>query len=142
VQTLTARDLQQRLRGAGVLPTLQRMAVASVMLARPVHLTAEQVLDRARQTLPEISRATVYAVLRHFVRQGLLKELPIEGASTVYDSNLSPHHHLYDVDTGAVVDLPAEALQVAGVAQAVQGLSLAGVDVILRVRGLGAAPRA
>lgn len=88
--------------------------------------------------MPGISRATVYAVLRHFVRQGLLKELPVDGAATVYDSNLAPHHHLYDVDTGAVVDLPAEALQVSGVAQALGGLSLAGVDVILRVRGLNA----
>ena len=139
MQALTALDLQQRLRSAGVLPTLQRMAVASVMLARPVHLTAEQVLSSARARLPDISRATVYAVLRRFVRQGLLKELPIDGAATVYDSNLAPHHHLYDVDTGAVVDLPAEALQVSGVAQALGRMQLAGVDVIVRVRGLAAA---
>lgn len=140
MQVLTSLDLQQRLRSAGVLPTLQRMAVAGVMLARPVHLTAEQVLLQARERLPDISRATVYAVLRHFVRQGLLKELPIEGAATVYDSNLAPHHHLYDVETGAVVDLPAEALQVDGVTQALGGLQLAGVDVIVRVRGLAAPP--
>jgi Fur family iron response transcriptional regulator len=138
MQALNALELQQRLRSAGILPTLQRMAVADAMLARPTHLTAEQVLERARTRLPGLSRATVYAVLRYFVRQGLLKELPIEGAATVYDSNLAPHHHLYDVDTGTVADLPAEALQVAGVAQAVRGLTLTGVDVILRVRGLGA----
>ena len=34
--------------------------------------------------------------------QGLLRELPIDGEATVYDSNLTPHHHLYHEDTGEV----------------------------------------
>lgn len=134
MEHLAAPALQQRLRDAGILPTLQRLAVASVLLPRPVHLTAEQVLVLARAHLPGLSRATVYAVLSHFVRQGLLKELPVEGAATVYDSNTAPHHHLYDVDTGEVTDLPESALQVLGLAGATGGYALQGVDVILRVR--------
>ncbi len=130
-------DLQRRLRDTGILPTLQRLAVASVLLPQPVHMTAEQVLEASRRHLPELSRATVYAVLRLFVDQGLLKELPIEGGATVYDSNVQPHHHLYDVETGQVCDLPAGQLQVHGLPAALAGLELAGVDVIVRVRGLG-----
>jgi len=129
-------QLQQRLRGVGIVPTLQRMAVAAVLLPQPAHMTAEQVLEAARLRLPGLSRATVYAVLQLFVRQGLLKELPIDGAATVYDSNLQPHHHLYDVDTGRVRDLPDSQLQVLGLGEAVAGLELTGVDVIIRVRGL------
>ena len=33
-------DLVQRLRSAGLQPTRQRLAVAAVMFAQPVHLTA------------------------------------------------------------------------------------------------------
>lgn len=132
--TWTSPDLQLRLREAQVLPTLQRLAVATVLLARPAHMTAEQVLSAARKHLPDISRATVYSVLQLFVRRGLLKELPIDGGATVYDSNTSPHHHLYDVDTGEVTDLADDQLQVLGLPAAVQGLELAGVDVIIRVR--------
>jgi Fur family iron response transcriptional regulator len=126
--------LQQRLRAAGVLPTLQRVAVAAVLLARPAHMTAEQVLRAARVQLPEISRATVYSVMQLFVRQGLLKELPIDGAATVYDSNVAPHHHLYNVDTGEVSDLGADQLQVIGLPALGDGLELSEVDVIVRVR--------
>lgn len=126
--------VQRQLRQAGVLPTLQRLVVASVILQRPQHLTAEQVLVASRERMPEISRATVYATLQLFVRHGLLKELPIDGAATVYDSNTQPHHHLYDVETGEVVDLPQEALQVLGLQAAAAGMRLEGVDVILRVR--------
>jgi Fur family iron response transcriptional regulator len=129
-------DLQQRLRSAGIVPTLQRLAVASVLLPRAVHMTAEQVLEAARLRLPGVSRATVYAVVQLLVRHGLLKELPIDGAATVYDSNVRPHHHLYDVDTGRVRDLPDGQLQVLGLGEAAAGLELTGVDVIIRVRGL------
>lgn len=127
-------SLRQRLREVGVLPTLQRLVVAAVMLDRPRHMTAEQVLQAAREREPRISRATVYVVLQLFVRSGLLRELPIVGAATVYDSNVQPHHHLYDIDSGVVSDLPDDRLTVLGVAEAIGGLQLAGVDVIVRVQ--------
>lgn len=130
------RSLQQRLIGAGIAPTLQRLAVARVLLDAPAHMTAEQVLDAARDHHPGLSRATVYAALQLFVRHGLLRELPVSGAAAVYDSNTDAHHHLVDIDTGQVVDLPQERLQILGLAAAVEGLQLAGVDVIVRVRGL------
>lgn len=126
--------VQQRLRDTGVGITLQRLVIAAVMLERPVHLTAEQVLVAARQHLPEVSRATVYSTLQLFVRHGLLKELPFDGAATVFDSNTSPHHHLYHTDTGEVVDLPAGTVQVLGLPQLADGLELDEVDVIVRVR--------
>jgi Fur family iron response transcriptional regulator len=136
MEVLDAPGLQQRLRGAGILPTLQRLTIAGVLLNKPVHMTADQVLEAARVRLSGVSRATVYSVLQMFVRHGLLKELPIDGAATVYDSNTGPHHHLYDINTGEVADLPHDQLQVLGLPQALSGLELAGVDVIVRVRGL------
>jgi Fur family transcriptional regulator, iron response regulator len=136
MNSVRAQALQQRLSDVGIVPTLQRMAVAHVLLAAPVHMTAEQVLDAARDYQPGLSRATVYAALRLFVHHGLLRELPIDGAAAVYDSNPSPHHHLYDVDTGEVADVPLERLQVRGLDSALQGLELVGVDVVVRVHGL------
>src|SRR5262245_8760737 len=64
-----------RLRAAGINLTLQRLAVAQVMLAAPVHLTADDVLLRVRGIMPEISRATVYNTLKLFRKQGLVREI-------------------------------------------------------------------
>jgi Fur family transcriptional regulator, iron response regulator len=130
--------LRDRLRACGVMPTRQRMAIAAVLLPRPCHMTAEQVLQQAHDDFPELCRATVYSTLQLFVRHGLLRELPVDGAATVYDSNLDPHHHLYNVDTGEVSDLPTEALRVLG-QQALgralgESLEVAAMDVIVRVR--------
>ncbi len=126
--------IQQRLREAGVQPTLQRLAVAGVMMERPCHLTAEQVLAAARARLPGLSRATVYATLQLFVQHHLLRELVISGAAAVYDSTLAPHHHVYDVDTGEVRDLPAACVQVMGLPAFEEGTEVAEVDVVVRVR--------
>ncbi|MCO5977643.1 Fur family transcriptional regulator [Ideonella oryzae] len=134
--------LQVRLQQAGIGPTLQRLAIAEVLLRQPCHMTADQVLAAARRWLPSLSRATVYGTLQLFVRQGLLRELPIDGEATVYDSNLAPHHHLYHEDTGEVSDVPAEALQVLGLPALGEGLELAAVDVIVRVRRRGSRPAA
>lgn len=134
--------LQARLQQAGIGPTLQRLAIAEALQRQPCHMTADQVLVAARQWLPSLSRATVYGTLQLFVRQGLLRELPIDGEATVYDSNLTPHHHLYHEDTGEVSDVPAEALQVLGLPALGEGLELAAVDVIVRVRRRGSRPAA
>lgn len=127
-------SVQQRLREVGIVPTLQRLLIASTLLERPIHMTAEQVLLAVRKRMPEISRATVYGTLQLFVRHGLLKELPIKGAATVFDSNPLPHHHLYNVDTGEVSDLPADTMQVLGLPTIADTLELSEVDVIVRVR--------
>ena len=126
--------LMHLLREHGVQPTLQRLAIADVMLRGPCHLTAEQVLRLARERQPELSRATVYGTLQLFVRQLLLRELPIDGEATVYDSNLMPHHHVYNVDTGEVSDVPPEALQVLGLPVLDDSLEIETMDVIVRVR--------
>jgi Fur family transcriptional regulator, iron response regulator len=127
-------ELLRHLRCHGVQPTLQRLAIADVLLRRPCHMTADQVLLAARERQPELARATVYATLQLFVRQQLLRELPVDGVCTVYDSNLAPHHHLYNVDTGEVQDLPPEALQVLGLPALDPALQVEGMDVIVRVR--------
>ena len=138
----SSSKLHKRLADAGILPTLQRLAVGSVILQRPTHMTAEQVLTAARERVPGTSRATVYGTLQMFVRHGLLRELLIDNEATVYDSNMQPHHHLYHVETGEVEDLPEGALRVAALPELDKDLEIAEVDVILRVRRRARAPEA
>jgi Fur family iron response transcriptional regulator len=127
--------LQQRLRAAGVTPTLQRLTIAGVLLEHPVHMTAEQLLRAVRAREPGISRATVYATLRLFAEQGLVRELAsLDGAPTVYDSNLAPHHHMFDVDSGSMIDIPPGQLEVIGMPEVGADVEVMQVDVVVRVR--------
>lgn len=130
----TILDISARLQRAGVPATLQRVAIGEVLFARPIHLRADEVLERVRGTLPEMSRATVYNTLKLFREAGLVKELVVDAERIVFDSNTEPHYHLYDVDTGAVLDVSANELQVIGSPRLPSGLELEQVDVIIRVR--------
>ncbi|HRQ56195.1 MAG TPA: Fur family transcriptional regulator [Azoarcus taiwanensis] len=124
----------ERLRKAGIPPTRQRVAIAEVLFARPVHLSADQVLARVREHMPEMSRATVYNTLKLFREKNMVRELVVDPERVFYDSNTAPHYHLFDVRTGELSDVSADELQVIGTPVLPAGLELEEVDVIIRVR--------
>ena len=72
-----ATDLFDRFRDLGWRLSPQRRVVAEVLVGDHVHLTAEQVHERARERLPEISRATVYNTLNEIVAMGEVAEVDI-----------------------------------------------------------------
>lgn len=129
------RDVAEQLREAGVPVTFQRVEIARVLFSRPMHVSADQLLAKVRETTPETSRATVYNTLKLFREKKLVKELIVDPDRVVFDSNTDPHYHLYDVTTGELTDVCADELQVVGVPQLPPGVELEEVDVIIRVRG-------
>jgi Fur family iron response transcriptional regulator len=133
VESLTREGIAELLRSNGISLTLQRLAIAQILLAKPVHLTAEQVLKKAQEIMPEISRATGYNTLNLLKDKGLIRELVIEPGRVIYDSNTSHHYHIYDADTGEMTDVPAGDLKVTGTADLPPGLVLEEVDIIIRV---------
>lgn len=134
---LTGSGVGDRLRAAGIPLTLQRLVVAQVMLAAPIHLAADQVLSRARSIMPEISRATVYNTLTLFREKMLVREIIVDAERIVFDSNTSPHYHLYDASTGELTDVPADEIKVVGSAKLPADLELENIDVVIRVRRKG-----
>src|SRR5688572_25862381 len=106
-------DLIQLLRQHGIRPSAQRVAIAEVVLAPEDHPGADQVLAAVQSRMPVVSRATVYNTLRVLVEKGLLRELVLADGKRIYDPKVERHHHFVDDRTGAVQDVPWEALEVA-----------------------------
>src|SRR5262249_36624645 len=101
--------LLARLRRRGWSLTAQRRVVAEVLEGNHVHLTADEVHERATARLPEISRATVYNVLRSLTRLGEVLEVATEGRAKRYDPNArDPHHHLRCERCGTIRDVHPE----------------------------------
>jgi len=124
----------EMLREHGITPTHQRIEIAYVLFQRRQHLTADQVLAMVNARHAETSKATVYNTLRLFVERKLVRELVVDPARIVYDPNTTLHHHLYDVVTGQLTDIPAEGIKVLGLPPLPPGVETAGVDVIVRTR--------
>ena len=130
----THQDIARRLTSHGAKPTTQRLKLAELVFERPQHVSAEELLQRAHATGIRVSKATVYNTLNLFVECGLLRELVVDRDRVYYDSTVHAHHHFYNVDTGEMIDIPAEAVSFAGVPSAPEGTEQDGVDVIIRVR--------
>ena len=122
------------LTNLGISPTPQRVEIAAALLSKPQHLSAEQVLLIVNQTSNVVSKATVYNTLGLFARKGLVREVIVDPNKVFYDSNISPHHHFYNVVTGELIDVDVAHLDIATLPQPPHGTACEGIDVILRVR--------
>ena len=123
------------LESGAVKPTRQRLAIARVLFARHQHLSADQVMLSANRDGAELSKATVYNTLKLFVEKRLIREVIVDPDKVFYDSNTGPHHHLYDIQTGEIIDIDAAEITVAGLPPLPEGKVAEGVDVIVRIRG-------
>ncbi len=127
-------SISERLREHGVTPTHQRMVIAQVLFERKEHLSAERILALINEHHAEASKATVYNTLKLFCEKNLIRELIVDPAKVFYDPNTVPHHHLYDVDTGELTDIPADSISVSGLPPLPPGVEAESVDVIVRTR--------
>jgi Fur family iron response transcriptional regulator len=117
----------------GVAPTPQRLDIAELLLGRPQHLSAEQVLSRLRAGRARVSKATIYNTLNLFCARGLLRTVEVDPARIYYDSTVEPHHHFYNVDTGELTDIPVDAVELTVRTDLPPGTRHEGIEVVVRV---------
>lgn len=121
----------------GILPTPQRIEVAEILLERPQHLSAEQIIDKLREAGSGVSKATVYNTLNLFAERGVVKECMVDPVRKFYDSATHRHHHFYNVDTGELNDIPDEQVRFSEFPELPAGTESESVEVLIRIRGTG-----
>ncbi|MEN0041036.1 MAG: iron response transcriptional regulator IrrA [Pseudomonadota bacterium] len=128
-------DLTQKLRDAGLRPTRQRMSLGELMFAKGNrHISAEALHEEALAADVPVSLATVYNTLHQFTEAGLLRAVAVESSKTYFDTNTSDHHHFFIEDENRVVDVPASHISVSDLPEPPDGMEIARVDVIVRLR--------
>jgi Fur family iron response transcriptional regulator len=135
-QGSTKSRLVEHMKGAGLRPTRQRLALAQIMFsAGDRHLTAEQLYGEALGRSVSVSLATIYNTLNQFTRAGLLRELIISPGCSFFDTNLEDHHHFFFEDSGRLLDIPQSDITVSALPAPPRGNMVSGVDVIIRLKG-------
>jgi len=72
--------------------TSQKKIILEYLEKTRNHPTAEQVYNNVRKKLPQISKGTVYRILKGFHNKGKVLGIPVAGV-THFDGNTLPHAH-------------------------------------------------
>ena len=129
-------EIHARLVEFGIQPTPQRLEVAEILLHKPQHLSAEQIIEQLRAKGSKVSKATVYNSLNLFGERGLVKECLVDPERRLYDSSIEPHHHFYHVETGELIDIPAGDIEILGLPALPEGTRCDGLELFVRLRGV------
>ena len=131
---ISGEQIGQMLRNHTIRPTSQRINIAKVLLAKPQHLSAEQVFGQVNTEGELVSKATVYNTLNLFVDKGLINQVVIDSRYIFYDSNTESHHHFYNEDTGLLQDIADEAMVVKEIPSLPKNTVQTGIGVVIRVK--------
>lgn len=135
VVTTSKNGIEQRVRDAGLRPTRQRVALATLLFAKgDRHLSAEQLHEEAEAAGFPVSLATVYNALHQFTEAGLLRILAVEGAKTYFDTNTSDHHHFFIEGENILMDIAEGPVTVLNLPEPPAGMEVANVDIVVRLR--------
>jgi Fur family peroxide stress response transcriptional regulator len=96
----------ERLKKAGISPTVQRVAILKCLEESDDHPTADEVCARLRHDYPTIARATIYNTLDALTKTGTILRLTIDPNVSRYDADLEPHVHFRCHVCGMLLDLP------------------------------------
>ncbi len=123
-----------RLRGVGLRPTRQRLALAKLLFeGGNRHVTAEILHAEAQSAEIRVSLATVYNTLHQFTTTGLLREIVVDSQRSYFDTNISDHHHFFYEASGKLDDIPGDQVVLSAMPSPPPGTKVKRVDVIVRI---------
>lgn len=108
-ERLPHAEVAARLARRGLRLTRQRRVVLDAVREARGHPAADEIYEKARRVLPQISLGTVYRTLGVLRDAGVVEELHFEGAQGRYELQKDPHHHVVCRGCGRVEDLEANA---------------------------------
>ena len=127
--------LREMLRGAGLRPTRQRVALGWLLFGKGHrHISAETLYEEASHARVNVSLATVYNTLHQFTEAGLLRQVAVDGSKSYFDTNVSAHHHFFVEDENELLDIPGADVIVGREPTPPEGYEIARVDVVVRLR--------
>ena len=124
-----------RLKSVGLRPTRQRLGLGRLLFeGGDRHVTAEELHGQAVTAGLRVSLATVYNTLNLLAERGVVRQLAADGQRTWFDSNVSPHFHFQDVETGALSDIAPPEVQFERLPPPPPGMEYAGIELFIRLR--------
>ena len=126
---------KEKLRKAGLRPTKQRMIIANILLnGINRHFTAENLQNEINSSGNSMSIATIYNCLKKFRNCGLIKQVESSKETAIFDTNIDQHHHFLDEETGELIDIENEEINLFKLPEIPKGYMNSGVEVLIKLK--------
>ena len=125
-----------KLRSSGLRPTKQRLKICEVLFNREktFHFTINDLAKTILDQLDEkISLATIYNTVHAFKNKGYLKQISINSDKSYFDTNITDHHHFFDLETNELIDCGDNEIEKVKIIKNITGKKINSVEVLVKV---------
>ena len=126
----------EKLRKSGLRPTKQRLQICEVLFdtEKTFHFTINDLVKKINEKLNyKISLATVYNTVHAFEKKGYLKQIPINSSEAYFDTNVTDHHHFYDLNEDKLIDLENSDVGPINILKKINGKKIKSVEVLVKL---------
>ena len=126
----------EKLRNSGLRPTKQRLQICEVLFnsEKTFHFTINELDQKIKKQINDkISLATIYNTVHAFEKKGYLKQIPITSNQTYFDTNISDHHHFYDLKEEKLIDLENADVGPINILKKINGKKIKSVEVLVKL---------
>ena len=127
-----------KLRNSGLRPTKQRLQICEALFdtEKTFHFTINELDQKIKkQKNNKISLATIYNTVHAFEKKGYLKQIPINSNQTYFDTNVTDHHHFYDLKDEKLIDLENSDVGPIYILKKINGKKIKSVEVLVKLEG-------
>ena len=126
----------EKLRNSGLRPTKQRLQICEILFdtEKTFHFTVNDLEKKIKKKLNNnISLATIYNTVHAFEKKGYLKQIPINSNQTYFDTNVTHHHHFYDLKEEKLIDLENCDVGPINILKKVDGKKIKSIEVLVKL---------
>mgnify|MGYP001436531769 CR=1 FL=1 len=125
-----------KLRNSGLRPTKQRLQICEVLFDtdKTFHFMIYELEKKIKKQINNrISLDTVYNTVHAFEKKGYLKQIPINSNQTYFDTNVTDHHHFYDLKDEKLIDLENCDVGPINILKKINGKKIKSVEVLVKL---------
>ena len=126
----------EKLRNSGLRPTKQRLQICEVLFSteKTFHFTINELEQKIKDKIDnKISLATIYNTVHAFEKKGYLKQIPINSNQIYFDTNITDHHHFYNLKDGKLIDLENSDVGPINIKRKIDGKKIKSIEVLVKL---------
>ena len=126
----------EKLRNSGLRPTKQRLQICELLFdtEKTFHFTVNELDQKIKDKIDnKISLATIYNTVHAFEKKGYLKQIPVNSNQTYFDTNITDHHHFYNLKDGKLIDLENSDVGPINIKRKIDGKKIKSIEVLVKL---------